>query len=473
MTTVELFLAVAVLFVAPATLRLAARPAAGPASALFSTVGRLAPAAGAIAVAGILLPRGGPSAALTLPWLALTVFTAAIGVGRLVSRPLWRDPTISIDFGLIYLSVGAIWLVVSRWGANPLGFSDEIVELTAIHFHYAGLALPVVVGWVTSSLGRGPAVPMAIVVGVAATAAGITMGGTAEWLSATAMAGAGFAAAGTFARFGRRHDGTTGRLGLAAAVGLAAGMTMAIAWAWGRHFGWTTPGLDTMARVHGSLNALAVGGFGLVAAHRAADNRNIQRRVLLHLGRPTERHLERLRAEAAAHEPTNPTGLLDRSTPAGFTRRTWRSTLPHDDLQACRCAFEQWRGHAAAGLKVWPPGPPLAVGTTVAIAIPVGPVSVSATARIVRVIDEPDRFGFVYATLPHHPEDGEELFVVERTGDGELEVLVTAVWRQSAIANRLCPPLTAWLQNRAIERYLVGFSQPGTKSVPCAAGRAR
>lgn len=98
-------------------------------------------------------------------------------------------------------------------------------------------------------------------------------------------------------------------------------------------------------------------------------------------------------------------------------------------------------------------------GQTLALAIPVGPISVSATCRIIEVIDEPDRFGYVYSTLPHHPEDGEESFILARHDNGHVDFTVTAVWRPSTLATRVCPPVTRFLQNRAISRYLDGVTR--------------
>lgn len=98
------------------------------------------------------------------------------------------------------------------------------------------------------------------------------------------------------------------------------------------------------------------------------------------------------------------------------------------------------------------------------MAIPVGPIAVTATACIIDVIDEPDCYGFTYATLPHHPEDGEESFVITRSADGTAHYTVTAVWRPGIYASRLLPPLTRLLQRRANSRYLTGIAewQPDT-----------
>ncbi len=51
--------------------------------------------------------------------------------------------------------------------------------------------------------------------------------------------------------------------------------------------------------------------------------------------------------------------------------------------------------------------------------------------RVVYVIDEPDRKGFAYGTLPGHPERGEEAFVVERRSDDSVWLVIRAFSRPS------------------------------------------
>ena len=46
-----------------------------------------------------------------------------------------------------------------------------------------------------------------------------------------------------------------------------------------------------------------------------------------------------------------------------------------------------------------------------------GPARLWAPCRVVWVVDEPDRYGFGYGTLPGHPASGEEAFVVVREPD--------------------------------------------------------
>lgn len=49
-------------------------------------------------------------------------------------------------------------------------------------------------------------------------------------------------------------------------------------------------------------------------------------------------------------------------------------------------------------------------------------IKVFEPVEVVSVVNQPDRVGFSYATLPGHPVDGEEAFIVHRQGD---EVLLT------------------------------------------------
>ena len=153
------------------------------------------------------------------------------------------------------------------------------------------------------------------------------------------------------------------------------------------------------------------------------------------------------------------------SAAGGGRGALWRRRLQR--AAASRRALR--RGHDAAGIKRSPALPKIVDGETLALAIPVGPISISATCRIVEVIDEPDRYGFTYSTLPHHPEDGEESFIVTRDEDGSVDVTVTAVWRPATVANHLFPPLTRFLQNRAINRYLDGIATVTEQIAPMAA----
>ena len=445
----------------PLGLRLAARVDTGPETPALVPLARLAPAL-AITAAASFVPNPGPLAALlSVPWLAFTMTVALAGVGRLLSRQTIIATGISADAGLVFVAVGGAWLTISRAGLNPLGFNDAIVRLTAVHFHYAGFALPIVAGFTASRLNRSVAIPFAVIIGVPLTAIGITAGGWLEWFAATALALAGIATAWLILGLGSQESGPARWLIGTAGVALMVGMSLALGWSWSIRFGWTFLGLDSMAATHGSLNALGFGLLGLLGLNMVSSNTSRETSATnMHLGRPSAGSLQRLAERSAKQATTNTAGLLNRPTPTGFKRKSWQRHVEHGDFAAAADAIRHWRGHDAAGVKRYPACPKIIGGETLALAIPVGPIWISATCRIVEVVDSPDRYGFTYSTLPHHPEDGEESFVVTRQEDGTVDVTVTAVWRPATLANHLCPPLTRFLQNRAINHYLDGITSP-------------
>jgi hypothetical protein len=108
-----------------------------------------------------------------------------------------------------------------------------------------------------------------------------------------------------------------------------------------------------------------------------------------HLGRPTDDALASLAAAAEGDAPTAPAGMVHSPVPSGFRRDRWTRLIEHDDFDLARRAITDWAAQRSAGVTLSPPSPDIAIGTTLAFAYPVGPVSVTGTCRIVEVIDEP------------------------------------------------------------------------------------
>jgi uncharacterized protein (UPF0548 family) len=113
-------------------------------------------------------------------------------------------------------------------------------------------------------------------------------------------------------------------------------------------------------------------------------------------------------------------------------------------------------------MRVFPADAPIVEGTTVAVLTSLGPLHVLSACRIVRVVDEPDRFGFAYGTLPSHPEEGEEHFLVTRspdlTGDGgAVRFDVVAFSRHHDLLTKLGGPIPRRFQARATQQYLQGM----------------
>jgi len=81
-----------------------------------------------------------------------------------------------------------------------------------------------------------------------------------------------------------------------------------------------------------------------------------------------------------------------------------------------------------------------------------GAVMLSAPCRVVYVVDEPDRPGFAYDTLPGHPDSGEEAFVIERADDDTVSFSITAFSTPASHRVKLAGPLGRIAQRRMTAR---------------------
>ena len=111
----------------------------------------------------------------------------------------------------------------------------------------------------------------------------------------------------------------------------------------------------------------------------------------------------------------------------------------------------RWGMLRGAGLRVEATAPVAAVGAEVLVHL--GPVV--APCRVVYVVDEPDRRGFAYGTLPGHAESGEELFLVRYDPATDTVIAeVIAFSRHATWWSRLGSPVTSLVQRRVTDRYL-------------------
>ncbi|MFE7742856.1 DUF1990 family protein [Nocardia sp. NPDC057455] len=94
-------------------------------------------------------------------------------------------------------------------------------------------------------------------------------------------------------------------------------------------------------------------------------------------------------------------------------------------------------------------------GTRLTVRLGVGPFGITAPCRVVYVLDEPDRLGFAYGTLPGHPASGEELFAVEYDPvDDTVYGLIVAFSRPATWYTRLGGPAVRLIQRFVAGRYL-------------------
>jgi uncharacterized protein (UPF0548 family) len=120
-------------------------------------------------------------------------------------------------------------------------------------------------------------------------------------------------------------------------------------------------------------------------------------------------------------------------------------------FEQAAAAVLRWGMLRGAGLRVEASTEVAAVGSEVLVGM--GPMR--APCRVVYVVDEPERRGFAYGTLPGHPESGEELFAVRHDPVSDaVYAEVTAFSRHAAWWSKLAAPAAALGQRIVSERYL-------------------
>lgn len=139
--------------------------------------------------------------------------------------------------------------------------------------------------------------------------------------------------------------------------------------------------------------------------------------------------------------------------PSGYHHLHKSSVIGHgrDRFDEAAARGMRWGMLRGAGLRVEATAAVAAVGAEVLVHL--GPVV--APCRVVYVVDEPDRRGFAYGTLPGHAESGEELFLVRYDPATDTVIAeVIAFSRHATWWSRLGAPVTSLVQRRVTDRYL-------------------
>jgi len=146
------------------------------------------------------------------------------------------------------------------------------------------------------------------------------------------------------------------------------------------------------------------------------------------------------------------------SMPLGF--RTFENTVQVGSgvsFAAAREDLLQWQLQRRAGFQVSASSSRIEVDAVAVLALGVGPFKIRSPVRVVYVIDEPDRCGFAYGTLPSHPASGEECFLLERDALGTVSLTVRAFSRPGTWWSRLLRPAVSGTQRLVTSRYLRTF----------------
>ncbi len=189
---------------------------------------------------------------------------------------------------------------------------------------------------------------------------------------------------------------------------------------------------------------------------------------VFHFSKPTTAQLKEIHESQRSEDITyTGVGLTLESLPDAYHHlRAERVIGSGADLfSRGQNAIRSWTAQAELGLVLEPSVPEFREGAVLVFALPMKPSGLWATGacRIMRVIDEPLRFGFIYGTLPHHPESGEEAFLVHHREDGTVSFTVTAFSRAKSLPMRAAGPIGRIIQRRAAEIYLNGYEKSATK----------
>jgi uncharacterized protein (UPF0548 family) len=118
------------------------------------------------------------------------------------------------------------------------------------------------------------------------------------------------------------------------------------------------------------------------------------------------------------------------------------------DFERGKSAVRRWEMFNMPWIRLHWPSAPIEPGATVGVLARAARLWSLNAARIVYVVDEPERFGFAYGTLPGHVECGEELFLVELSESGSVDYRITAFSRPNHFAAKLAYPWVRHLQKR-------------------------
>ncbi|MDR6439069.1 uncharacterized protein (UPF0548 family) [Paenarthrobacter nicotinovorans] len=113
----------------------------------------------------------------------------------------------------------------------------------------------------------------------------------------------------------------------------------------------------------------------------------------------------------------------------------------------------RWGVKTSSGFSVDSSGP-VSVGDRLVVTAHFLGFRVLEPVEVVAVVEEPDRVGFAYRTLPGHPVSGEEAFIVQRVGDQVSLTIRSLTGPASQQPWRLFYPALLMLQKVVRRRYL-------------------
>jgi uncharacterized protein (UPF0548 family) len=168
--------------------------------------------------------------------------------------------------------------------------------------------------------------------------------------------------------------------------------------------------------------------------------------------------IDRLLRSATSWAPTYSElgSTLAGDCPEGYRQDHYQIDLGRgtDRFRLAANGLQSWKAHDVRGIEVFPKNAQILIGVTVIVTLGTPLFALAAPCRIVEVVDEPDRLGFAYGTLPGHPEQGEEAFMVSISADKSVRFDVWAFSRPGDTIVRLSGPIGRGIQRIGTNGYL-------------------
>lgn len=247
----------------------------GIAKSLFRLTLILQPAGALLAVGSFAFPAGQWAGAPAAGWLAVTACVGLCGLVGMLQRGIPLLERACLNLGMVYLPFEGFWLVASRLGMHPAGFNEPIVLLTAVHFHYAAFASPLLAGMTGIALHAAsesrhklfPGVAWSVMAAPAILAAGWALGSPLlKLVAAFALAGGLLLVVGlTFLVIPHFRNALAGALLVLSGLSVVAGMCLVCVYAGGEFIGMKPISIPQMTVSHGILNSLGFTLCGLLA----------------------------------------------------------------------------------------------------------------------------------------------------------------------------------------------------------------
>ena len=171
------------------------------------------------------------------------------------------------------------------------------------------------------------------------------------------------------------------------------------------------------------------------------------------------------RAQGAELSYAHVGSTLGGATPPGARERRFEREAVGTVADAA-AALRAWAAHRGIRARIHPSSAALEEGASLLVVIPAGPLQLAVPNRVVRVVDEAERFGFVYGTLTGHDEAGEELFLAEASGPGRLRLQIVVHARAASRPARLVGLAVGLLSDAAARRYLDAWAEAIERPTP-------